>query len=147
MPVTFAAFVIGAFSLIGVPGTSGFISKLYLIKAALEDQHWIMAAAVVLSSFLAIIYVWRVLEVAYMRSPPAGAAPVKEAPLVMLVPLWVLALANVYFGMDTTYTIGLSQSAAEFILNYVPGEGPGFEHPPLFGPESGHGGAAIGGAH
>ncbi|MQX38352.1 monovalent cation/H+ antiporter subunit D family protein [Roseospira navarrensis] len=143
MPVTFAAFVIGALSLIGVPGTSGFISKLYLVKAALEDQHWIMAAAVVLSSFLAIIYVWKILEVAYMRSPPADAAPVREAPLIMLAPLWILALANLYFGLDTTYTIGLSESAAEFILNYTPGEGPGFEHPLL----TGHGAAESGGTH
>jgi len=143
MPVTFAAFLIAVLSLIGIPGTVGFISKLYLIKGAIEGEHWIMAAVVVLASFLAIIYVWRILEVAYMRSPPEGAPVLKEAPLVMLVPLWVLALANLYFGLDTTYTVGLAESAANFILHYVPGDGPGFEHPVLFG----HGAVESRGMH
>jgi len=129
MPVTFAAFVVGALSLIGVPMTAGFISKLYLVRGALEDDRWIMAAAVVVSSLLAIIYVWRILEAAYMRSAPAGAPRIKEAPLVMLAPLWVLALANLYFGLDTTYSVGLAEDAAQYILNYTPGEGPISEHP------------------
>ncbi|KAA5607391.1 monovalent cation/H+ antiporter subunit D family protein [Roseospira marina] len=144
MPVTFAAFLIAALSLIGVPGTVGFISKLYLIKAALADQHWIMAAAVVVSSCLAIIYIWRILEVAYMRSPPADAPKVREAPLVMLVPLCALALANVYFGLDTRYTVGLADSAAEFILNYQPDAGPAFEHPLFDGGAHGQAGETSG---
>ena len=36
MPVTMAAFVLAGLSLIGVPLTVGFISKWYLILAALE---------------------------------------------------------------------------------------------------------------
>ncbi|MBB4284425.1 monovalent cation/H+ antiporter subunit D family protein [Roseospira goensis] len=152
MPVTMAAFLIAALSLIGVPGTSGFVSKLYLVRAALEDQHWIMAAAVIVSSLLAIVYVWRIVEVAYMRSPPADARPVREAPLVMLAPLWVLALANVYFGLETTWTVGLAEDAAGFILTYVPGEGPLSEHPALEEllegvNGGGHGPAAEEGAH
>ncbi len=151
MPVTMAAFVIAVLSLIGVPGTAGFISKLYLVRGALEDGHWIMAAAVLVSSLLAVIYVWRVLEVAYFRAPRADAAPVREAPLVMLIPIWILALANIYFGLDTTYSVGLAENAASFILNYVPGAGPLSEHPglegllePGGGPPGTHGGE---GAH
>jgi len=129
MPVTFAAFLVGALSLIGVPMTAGFISKLYLVKAALEDGHWIMAAAVLIASLLAIIYVWRVLEVAYFHAPPANAPKLKEAPLVMLVPLWILASANLYFGMDTTYSLGPAETAARYILTYSPDEGPMTDHP------------------
>ena len=40
MPWTFAAIIIGGLSLIGVPLTVGFISKWYLVLAALEDQLW-----------------------------------------------------------------------------------------------------------
>ena len=35
MPLTSAAFVVGGLSLIGVPGTAGFISKWLLIEAVL----------------------------------------------------------------------------------------------------------------
>jgi multicomponent Na+:H+ antiporter subunit D len=138
MPVTMAAFVIAALSLIGVPGTSGFISKLYLVRGAMEAQNWVMVAAVLVSSLLAVIYIWRVLEVAYFRAAPADAPKVREAPLIMLAPLWILALANIYFGLETTYTVGLTEAAADYILNYVPGEGPTWEHP-LFDDGHGHG--------
>ena len=37
MPWTFAALVIAGLSLIGIPGTAGFISKWYLINAALDQ--------------------------------------------------------------------------------------------------------------
>ena len=67
MPWTMAAFVAGGLSLIGVPLTAGFVSKWYLILAALERDWWWAAALILVSSLLAIIYVWRVIEAAYFR--------------------------------------------------------------------------------
>ena len=72
MPWTMAAFVIGGLSLIGIPLTAGFVSKLYLILAAWDKDWWWLAGLIVLSSLLAIIYVWRIIEVAYLRDPPEG---------------------------------------------------------------------------
>ena len=68
MPFTMAAFTISALSLIGIPGTVGFISKWYLVLAAVETgstKGMIAASAVIGTSLLAIIYVWRILEIAY----------------------------------------------------------------------------------
>ena len=45
MPVTFAALVIAGLSLIGIPGTVGFISKLYLVRAALDVGWWPVAVS------------------------------------------------------------------------------------------------------
>ena len=36
MPMTMAAFVVAGISMIGVPGTVGFISKWYLVLAAIQ---------------------------------------------------------------------------------------------------------------
>ena len=69
-----------------------------------------------ITSLLAVVYVWRIIEVAYMRPPPENAAPVLEAPLSMLIPTWVLAGASVYFGVDATLTAGLASQAAEQLL-------------------------------
>src|SRR5690606_20705236 len=64
MPLTMAALVVGGLALIGVPGTSGFISKWFLVVAAIDaGQMWI-AFAILLSSLLALAYVWRVIEIA-----------------------------------------------------------------------------------
>jgi multicomponent Na+:H+ antiporter subunit D len=53
MPLTAFGLVIAGLSLIGVPGTAGFISKWYLITGALERGMWWVVAAVVVSSIIA----------------------------------------------------------------------------------------------
>ena len=118
MPITMAAFVVGGISLIGLPPTAGFISKWYLILAALEKNLWPVAILIVLSSLLAVIYVWRVIEVAYFHAPPqrAQGEEIREAPLSMLIPLWVLIGANLYFGIETSASVGVAEEAAKFLL-------------------------------
>ncbi|MDA0262113.1 MAG: monovalent cation/H+ antiporter subunit D family protein, partial [Proteobacteria bacterium] len=54
MPLTFAALVVAGLSMIGVPGTVGFISKVYLVRAALDIGWWPVAVLILLSSLLAI---------------------------------------------------------------------------------------------
>ena len=116
MPWTMAAVVLGGLSLIGVPLTVGFISKWYLLLAALEEGHWVIAGLVVMGSLLAVIYVWRLVEAAYLQEAPEDAEPVKEAPLSMLLPLWVMVGASLYFGIDATNTLEIATSAAEILL-------------------------------
>ena len=116
MPLTMFAFVIGGLSLIGVPMTVGFVSKWYLVEAALEGGDWHIAALILLSSMLAVAYVWRVVETAYFEEPPPGRGEITEAPLSMLVPLWLLVIATVYFGIDADLTAGLAQDAAVSLL-------------------------------
>ncbi len=114
MPFTTAAFVVGGLALIGVPGTAGFVSKWYLVLAALEKGWLPVAFLIVASSLLAVVYVWRVVEMAYFQAPANDDVDdVKEAPLTMLVPTWILIGATVYFGLDTDLTVGVAQRAAE----------------------------------
>jgi multicomponent Na+:H+ antiporter subunit D len=115
MPFTMAAFVVGGLSLIGVPLTVGFISKWYLVQAALESGMWGIAAVVLLGSLLALVYVWKVVEVAYFQPPPDGPG-VREAPLSLLIPTWVLVAANLWFGVDAKATAGVAMRAAQMLL-------------------------------
>ncbi len=115
MPWTSAAIVIGGLSLIGVPGTAGFISKWVLVEATIEKGWWPISILIVLSSLLAVIYVWRVIEVLYLKAPLAGTN-YKEAPLTMLIPMWILALACIYFGFATDVTLTASRAAAQGLL-------------------------------
>lgn len=116
MPLTSAAVVVSGFSLIGVPGTAGFVSKWVLVQAALEKGWWPIAILIVASSLLAVIYVWRVVEALYMQPTPADST-VQEAPMSMLVPMWILALACIWFGLDTGVTMSAAQVAAEGLLS------------------------------
>lgn len=118
MPWTMAGFTIAGLSLIGVPGTAGFVSKLALVRAAAENGWWWAVGIIVITSILAIIYVGRMIEQAYFQNPPKqGAVTVSknEAPLMMLIPLWILALASIAFGIDAEWTTSLAQSAADVL--------------------------------
>jgi len=119
MPLTMAAFVAGGLSLIGMPLSVGFISKWYLIQAALEKGWWPVAVLIVLSSLLAVIYIWRVVEVAYFTPAPEGKDVVTEAPMSMIIPMFVLIGASYYFGIDATTTLDIAHSAAEVLVGGI----------------------------
>lgn len=114
MPWTMAAFVIGGLSLVGVPLTAGFVSKWYLVLAAVELGWWPVVVVVVVGSLLGAVYIWRVIEVAYFQEGESRERC--EAPLSLLVPTWVLALSNIYFGIDTRLPVHLAEQAALRLL-------------------------------
>ena len=58
--------------------------------------------------------------VAYFQPAAEGAPAVAEAPLAMLVPLWLLVGANIYFGLHTDLTAGVARRAAIFLLGAAP---------------------------
>jgi multicomponent Na+:H+ antiporter subunit D len=116
MPVTMASFVIAGLSIIGTPGTAGFISKWYLAAGALEKGWWWLAFLIVLSSLLAVVYIGRVVEIAWFRPPSEECAAATEPPLAMLVPIWVLTLATIYFGFFTDISAGVAGKAAALLL-------------------------------
>jgi len=116
MPWTFAAMVGAGLSLIGVPATVGFISKWHLILGAVSNGWWPVVVLIVASSLLAVIYIWKIVEAAYIGQAPEGRAPVAEAPLSMLVPLWVLVLANFYFGINAEPTTSVAGKVATTFL-------------------------------
>jgi len=116
MPLTMGAFVLAGLGLIGVPGTAGFVSKWFLIQGAAEQGLWFLVAVIVVSSLLAVIYVGRVIEVAWFREPVAAAAAPRDPPAEMLAVTWALALATVYFGFDTSISAGVAGDAASILL-------------------------------
>lgn len=120
MPITAGAIVIGGLSLIGVPGTAGFLSKWLLIQAALERSsdnslYLLVALSVVLSSLLAVIYVWRLFEVLFLREPDLSI-PISEAPVMMIIPMWILAGSCVWFGFSTDLLYDFANQAALNLL-------------------------------
>lgn len=120
MPLTMAAIVVGGLSLIGVPLTVGFVSKWYLLVALIEQGWWFVAALVLLGSLLALVYVWRIVEVAYFKEPTNTSLAVTEAPVVFLIPVWTLVIANIYFGIDTRLSVQVAQAAAMSLFGGAP---------------------------
>ena len=125
MPWTMTAFALAGLSIIGVPTTAGFVSKWYLILAAVDSGSWWLVALIVLTSMMAVVYIWRVVEAAWMTERPADLPRMKEAPLSLLLPTWLLVALNFYFGLDTRLTVGAATAAAEVMLGPgISGVGP-----------------------
>jgi multicomponent Na+:H+ antiporter subunit D len=133
MPVTMAALVAAGLALVGVPGTVGFVSKWALVSAALEQDHLLLAFLIMASSVLAVVYVWRIVEVVYFGEPD-GEVERRDAPLRLLVPTWVLAGATIYFGLFSGFAVEVAELAAaqlfeagaaasETVASVVPGSG------------------------
>ena len=115
MPWTFAAIFIAGLSLIGIPGTAGFISKWYFVLAALEQQSWLIALVVIAGSLLSVVYIWRIVEVMYLRPATDESLSVKEAPVSLLIPMWTLVFANIYFGINTELTVNVADTAVKLL--------------------------------
>jgi len=109
-------------SLIGVPFTAGFISKWYLLLGAFEQDNWLLAVLLVVTSLMALVYIGKVVEAAFFRTASEGslAAQAREAPLGMLIPMWLLVIANLFFGVYTSLTVGVAERAAVLLLGAGP---------------------------
>ena len=122
MPWTMAAFVVGGLSLIGVPGTAGFISKWYLVTAAFAEGPlgYFLIGVIVIGSLMAVVYIWRIVEAAWFAPADDAAETVGEAPAAMLALLWLAALGNVYFGLFTALPRDLAGGAAAALIGGLP---------------------------
>ena len=116
MPWTSFAWVLGGLGLIGVPMTCGFISKWLLLTSALHNELYPVAILMLISSLLAVVYVWQVVEILYFEEPSEKAKKAIEAPPVMLLTTYVIVGANIVFGVWTTYSAGLAAKAAKALL-------------------------------
>jgi len=107
MPLTMVGFLVGAFSLIGIPPTAGFFSKWYLIQGGISSGQYEYVVALLISSLINAVLFFRIIEIAYFGTKPAeghghhheeeSAEGVTEAPFSMLFPL--LATAALLLGI------------------------------------------------
>ena len=117
MPWTSLAWVLGGLGLIGVPMTAGFVSKWLLLNSAIEAGRWPVAVLMLLSSLLALVYIWRVVEVLYFSEEPSERAKkATEAPMSMLAPMYIVIGATILFGFWTDLSADVAQDAAKTLL-------------------------------
>lgn len=119
-PWTMAAFATGSASLIGIPLTAGFLSKWRLIESSLAAGQIWMVVVIAVSSLLAVAYAGRMLEAIFFRTASPGAERAKEAPLGVLVPLWILAGLCVWFGIDASLPESLATAGAQALMGGRP---------------------------
>jgi NADH-quinone oxidoreductase subunit L len=129
LPFTWAMMLIGTLSLTGVGiahvgGFAGFHSKDAIIEAAFAARtpgdyaFWLLT----ITAFMTAFYSWRLMFLTFHGNNRAGGhAPQHESPLVMLIPLAVLALGAVAAGFAAErFFIG--EAAHEFWAKALQGD-------------------------
>ena len=101
LKITFATFAAGALALIGCPPFSGFFSKDAILALAYQRNTPIFVIGLT-TAFLTAFYVSRAVVVVFLGKPRSEVARAgKESPLVMIIPLLVLALFALIAGFKT----------------------------------------------
>jgi NADH-quinone oxidoreductase subunit L len=102
MPVTFYTFAIGTAALMGLPYiTSGFYSKEAVLGAAYDSGCSILFHGTALTALLTSFYMTRLVIVAFFGKPRTESAHhATEVPVIMLLPLVLLAVFSIFSAWD-----------------------------------------------
>ncbi len=97
MPITMFAFFIGSMSVIGLPPAGGLISKLLMLRGAVQaDMFWVLVVYLV-SSLLNVAYFFPIVYQAFFCTEENALFEKKynEAPLFCLIPLTITAIMSI----------------------------------------------------
>lgn len=95
MPWTLAAFAIASLSMIGLPPAAGVLSKWFIVSGAVQTQHWVALAVILVSTLLNAGYFVPIVYRAFMRESSTADRAGGEAPWTMVVALVTTAAFTV----------------------------------------------------
>ncbi len=99
MPITYLAYLIAIISMAGIPPMGGFISKWLIFQAVISRGMILTAVAVFFGSVGSFLYVFRPLAALFLGQEFREYKQVKEAPLLMLIPTFIIMGLNIYTGI------------------------------------------------
>ncbi|MCL2631954.1 MAG: NADH-quinone oxidoreductase subunit L [Coriobacteriia bacterium] len=103
MPVTAVAFLICAFSIMGLPPLGGFFSKYMVVSGAVfADSPWI-ATVFIFGTLMTIIYLMRVFNAVFLGTSPAKIVDIHEGSRSMVASALSLAVFSLIGGLLIYY--------------------------------------------
>jgi NADH-quinone oxidoreductase subunit N len=111
-----ALMLILMLSLAGIPGTFGFIGKLYIFKAAIQTQNYGLAIIGVLASIVAAFYYIRVIVYMYMSEPAEDAEPDADSGSSTVYVALATTVFTVFFGLFPNSMVTMAHQAVVLLL-------------------------------
>ncbi len=130
MPKTAACFLIGAFSISGLPPFNGFVSKWMIYQAAwskgVETNNFfyvfVTVVAVVVSVMTLASFI-KVTQAVFFGQPSEKCRNAKEVPLSMRIPMWIMSalciLAGIFYNFLNTSVLTPAANAVFNVTNYI----------------------------
>ncbi|WDC84420.1 proton-conducting transporter membrane subunit [Caloramator sp. mosi_1] len=99
MPLTFMTFLLGIIAAAGIPPLNGFGSKWMIIQALMSKKMVVFAIAMIFASTGAFMYLFRALASIFLGQLPDRFKGVKEVPLTMAVPMFIMMIIMLVAGV------------------------------------------------
>jgi len=99
MPVVFIATLVGICALIGMPLTSGFVSKWLIYKTLILEGSPFLAFFALAGTWGTILYSYKLIHNVFLGQLPEKHKTVEKAPFSMQLPVVVLSVAILMFGI------------------------------------------------
>jgi len=110
--ITYITMLIGSLAIAGIPPLAGFFSKDEILGESLKlGFMWVWAIGFVVAGFTAF-YMFRLMGMTCwgeFRGPKAIWDKIHESPLVMTIPLILLAIPSIFLGMVLGLPLGDSR--------------------------------------
>ena len=130
MPVTCLCFLVGAFSISGLPPFNGFVSKWLIYQAiytkAVESGNFIYALITVTAlvvSVMTLASFIKVTQAVFFGQLPAELENTEEVPAVMQLPMLLMSalcvLAGVFWPVVNRYLLYPAASATLDVTDYI----------------------------
>lgn len=99
MPITYMVYLIAIISMAGIPPMAGFISKWLLFQALAKQGMFVILGAMFFGSVGSFLYVFRPLSAVFLGQLKPQHNDIKEAPIGMIIPMIVLSLISLFYGV------------------------------------------------
>ncbi len=130
MPQTAALFMVGAFSISGIPPFNGFASKWMIYQATYEKAaetgsigYALVTVVCVVTSVLTLASFIKVGQSVFFGQLPLEYENVKETPLSMRIPMWIMAalcfLTGLFPDLMVEYLLGPATAAVLDTARYI----------------------------
>ena len=130
MPKTTICFLVGAFSIAGLPPFNGFASKWMIYQATYEKAvttghigYALVTVVALVVSVMTLASFIKVTQAVFFGQTPMTCRKAKEVPFAMRLPMWIMSvlclLTGVCYEQVNKYLLTPAVKAAFGVTNYI----------------------------
>jgi multicomponent Na+:H+ antiporter subunit D len=116
-PVIAVLFLLPALSLAGIPPLSGFVAKLALVEAGLDQGWWLIVTVSLVVSLLTLFSMTKIWTGAFWGEPEPAADTQPPLPVGMLAPTAALVALSLAVALFAGPVYGFTERAAVDLLD------------------------------
>ena len=118
LPITAVAFIVCAFSVMGIPPLGGFFAKFMVINGAVTGRHLVIAFVFLFGGLMTVMYLLRLFIMIFMGEPRTHHN-VKEGSFSMVSSVVMLGVLSLLAGIFINYPADYVYSTVQQLMGVV----------------------------